>query len=239
MQVMVSMAKAMSMLRVKKTFVFVLLGAAALSTTLAAAPAPSKWLSTVNVTDKGAHVLGNPAAPNKVVEYLSYTCGHCADFELKEAPAFKAQSVASGKASYEVRNLVLNSVDLTAAMLARCGGKGKFFGNQRHLFATQSVWLGKTKNITAETQAKLKSEDYAGFMIGAFDALGLGPIMQQRGITPAQAKVCLADKTALNTIIAMTDAGAALGVQGTPSFMVNGVLQDHIHNAAELKAVLK
>lgn len=239
MQVMVSMAKAMSMLRVKKTFVFVLLGAAALSTTLAAAPAPSKWLSTVNVTDKGAHVLGNPAAPNKVVEYLSYTCGHCADFELKEAPAFKAQSVATGKASYEVRNLVLNSVDLTAAMLARCGGKGKFFGNQRHLFATQSVWLGKTKNITAETQAKLKSEDYAGFMIGAFDALGLGPIMQQRGITPAQAKVCLADKAALNTIIAMTDAGAALGVQGTPSFMVNGVLQDHIHNAAELKAVLK
>jgi protein-disulfide isomerase len=37
----------------------------------------------------------------------------------------------------------------------------------------------------------------------------------------------------------MTEAGAALGVRGTPSFMVNGVLQDHIHNAAELKAVLK
>jgi protein-disulfide isomerase len=28
-------------------------------------------------------------------------------------------------------------------------------------------------------------------------------------------------------------------VQGTPSFMVNGVLQDHVHSAAELKAVLK
>lgn len=239
MRKVVSMAKAMSMLRVKKSFVFVLLGAAALSTTLAAAPAPSKWLSTVTVTDKGAHVLGNPAAPNKVVEYLSYTCSHCADFELKEAPTFKAQSVATSKASYEVRNMVLNSVDLTAAMLARCGGKGKFFGNQRHLFATQSVWLGKTKNISAETQAKLKTEDYAGFMIGAFDALGLGPIMQQRGITPAQAKVCLADKAALNAVINMTDAGAALGVRGTPSFMVNGVLQDHVHSAAELKAILK
>ena len=76
-------------------------------------------------------------------------------------------------------------------------------------------------------------------MIGAFDALGLGPIMQQRGITPAQAKVCLADKAALKAVIDMTEAGAALGVRGTPSFMVNGVLQDHIHNAAELKAVLK
>jgi hypothetical protein len=109
---------------------------------------------------------------------------------VKEAPAFKAQSVATGKASYEA--IWFERVDLTA-MLAFAVAQGKFFGNQRHLFATQSVWLG-TKNINAETQAKLKSADYAGFMIGAFDLLGLGPIMQQRGITPAQAKVCLADK---------------------------------------------
>lgn len=227
------------MSRVKKYIGFAFVGVAAMSTMLAAAPASGKWLSTVTVTSSGSHILGNPAAPNKIVEYLSYTCGHCADFEMKEAPTLKAQYVATGKASLEVRNYVLNSIDLTAAMLARCGGKGKFFGNQRHLFATQPVWFGKTKNISAATQAKLKSEDYAGFMIGVFDEIGLGPIMQQRGITPAQAKVCLADKAALNNILAMTDAGSAAGVRGTPSFMVNGVLQDHIHSFAELKAALK
>ena len=127
------------MSHMKKYLGAVLVGALALSTTLVAAPAPSQWLSTVNVTDKGAHVLGNPAAPNKVVEYLSYTCGHCADFEMNEAPAFKTQFVATGKASLEIRNMVLNPVDLTAAMLARCGGKAKFFGNQRHLFSTQAT----------------------------------------------------------------------------------------------------
>jgi protein-disulfide isomerase len=37
----------------------------------------------------------------------------------------------------------------------------------------------------------------------------------------------------------MTEAGAALGVRGTPSFIVNGVLQDHVHNAAELQAAMK
>ena len=239
MHVMVSMAKAMLMLRAKKSLFFVMLGAASLSATLAAAPAPSKWLSTVTVTDKGAHVLGNPAAPNKVVEYLSYTCGHCADFEANESPAFKAQFVSTGKASLEIRNMVLNPVDLTAAVLARCGGKGKFFGNHKQLLSTQSVWLGKTKNISAATQAKLKAQDFSGFMIGTFDEIGLGPIMQQRGITPAQAKACLADKAAFNAVVGMTDAGAKLGVRGTPSFLINGVLQDHVHSAAELAALLK
>ena len=209
------------------------------TTGLTAAPASNKWLSTVSVTPSGAYVLGNPTAPNKVVEYLSYTCGHCADFEAKEAPVFKTQFVATGKASLEIRNLVLNPIDFTAAMLARCGGKTKFFGNQRHLLATQAAWLGKSKNISAATQAKLKAQDYTGFMVGTFDEIGLGPIMQQRGISPVQAKACLADTAAFKAIVDMTDAGAALGVRGTPSFLVNGVLQDHIHNVAELKAAMK
>lgn len=215
--------------------------AAGLSTTATALYAQAKpnWLLTFTVTDKGAHIVGNPAAPNKVVEYLSYTCGHCADFEANEAPAFKAQYIATGKASLEIRNYVLNAYDLTAAMLARCGGKGRFFGNQKHLMATQKVWLGKTGNISAATKAKLPAEDYHGFMAGAYTELGLGPIMQQRGISPTQAKACLADQAALKTVLDMTDAGAALGVSGTPSFMINGVLQDHVHNFAELKAKMK
>ncbi len=215
------------------------ISALALAASSIAAPAPSKWLTTVTVTGAGSHVLGNPAAPNKVVEYLSYTCGHCAQFEANEAPQLKAQYVATGKASLEIRNMLLNPIDLTAAMLARCGGKGRFFGNQKHLFATQPVWLGKTKNISAASQAKLKSENYAGFMLGVYTEIGLDKVMQQRGVTPSQGKTCLADKASLKAVLDMTDAGSALGVKGTPSFIVNGKLQDHIHNFAELKAAMK
>lgn len=216
-----------------------LIGAASLAAASSAAPAKPNWLTTVTVPENGAHILGNPAAANKVVEYMSYTCGHCANFEAKDAPQLKAQYVATGKASLEIRNMLLNPIDLTAAMLARCGGKARFFGNHKHLFATQASWLGKTGNITAATQAKLKAEDYAGFMTDVYTQVGLVAIMQQRGITPAQGKACLADKASLKAVLDMTDAGAALGVQGTPSFMVNGKLQDHVHSFAELKAVLK
>ena len=216
-----------------------LIGAASLAAASSAAPAKPNWLTTVTVAENGAHVLGSPAAANKVVEYMSYTCGHCANFEAKDAPQFKAQYISTGKASLEIRNMLLNPIDLTAAMLARCGGKGRFFGNHKHLFATQTVWLGKTKNITATTEAKLKTEDYAGFMTDVYTQIGLVPIMQQRGITLAQGNACLADKASLKAILDMTDAGSGLGVTGTPSFLVNGQLQDHVHSFAELKAVLK
>lgn len=223
----------------RKYLAITLAGALSLAASSLYAQAKPNWLLTFNVTDKGAHIVGNPAATDKVVEYLSYTCGHCADFEAKEAPAFKTHYVASGKASLEIRNYVLNAYDLTAAMLARCGGKGRFFGNQKHLMATQSVWLGKTSNISASTKAKLQAGDYHGFMAGAYTELGLGPIMQQRGVGPAQAKACLADKAALKAVIDMTEAGSALGVTGTPTFLVNGELQEHMHSFAELKAKLK
>jgi protein-disulfide isomerase len=93
-----------------------------------AAQAKPNWQLTFSLSAKGGHIVGNPASANKIVEYASYTCGHCAEFEEKDAPLVKAQLVATGNSSFEIRNLVRDPLDLTAAMLARCGGKGRFFG---------------------------------------------------------------------------------------------------------------
>ncbi len=224
----------------KSTIARSLFAAVALVTTAVAISAPTKpnWMLIFTVSDKGAHIVGNPAAPSKVVEYMSYTCSHCANFENMEATPFKAKYVANGKASLEVRNLILNPVDLTAAMLARCGGKGRFFGNHKHLFATQKIWLSKTNKISTATATKLKTEDYVGFMTGVYTEIGLSTIMQQRGITLAQGKACLADKAAFNAIIDMTDEGSQLGVNGTPTFLINGKVQDHVHDFQALKSIL-
>ncbi len=213
---------------------FILLGAVAVYS----APAKPNWLLTFTVSEKGSHIIGNPSAPTNVVEYMSYTCGHCANFETNDAPAFKTQYVATGKTNLEIRNFVLNPVDLTAAMLARCGGKGRFFGNHKHLLATQKTWLGKTDKISAATNAKLQGENYVGFMTGVYVETGLSTIMQQRGISLAQGKACLADKASLDAIIAMTDEGTKLGIHGTPTFMVNGKLDGEVHDFQTLRSKL-
>ena len=199
------------------TGTLVLIGSAALAT----APATPAWLLTFTASPVGGHIIGNPAAPTKLVEYASYTCSHCGDFEAKEAPVLKRQFIANGKVSFEIRNLVRDELDLTAAMLARCGGKGRFFGNHRHLMATQAVWAVDSK-ISSASVAKLQANDLIGFMLTAHTELGLDKVMQARGITAAKAKACVTDAAALDQILAMSDeATGLLGLKGTPSFLVN------------------
>lgn len=199
-----------------------------------AAPAKTNWLLTFSVTPKGSHVIGNPAAPTKLVEYASYTCGHCAHFEIDEVPQVKNQFVANGKVSFEIRNLVRDPMDLTAALLARCGGKGRFFGNHRHLMATQAQWAQGSK-LSKATIDHLEAGKTLQFMLGAYTELGLDTIMAQRGVTAAQGKACLSNQAAFNAVIAMTEeATQTLKINSTPTLMVNGKIIDG-HDFATLK----
>jgi protein-disulfide isomerase len=205
---------------------------------LAAAPA-SNWLNNYGISTDGGHIIGNPAATTKIVEYASYTCGHCANFETTDAPILKRDYIAKGKVSFEIRNLARDPVDLTVALLARCGGKGRFFGNHQYFMATQSQWMPKSKAISAATGAKIEKGDYTGFVVGAYREMGLGAFAKQRGITDAQAQLCLKDPAALKTILGMTDkAVGSLGIAGTPSFLINGKLQEGVHDMASMHPYL-
>lgn len=204
---------------------------------LLAAPAKTNWLQTFSLTPKGSHIIGNPAAATKLVEYASYTCGHCAHFEADDAPQIKSMFVATGKVSFEIRNLVRDPLDLTAAMLARCGGKGRFFGNHKLLMATQAQWAQGSK-LTKATIAHLEGGKTMLFMLGAYSELGLDTIMAQRGVTAAQGKACLSNKAAFDAIIAMTDeATDVLKINSTPTLLINGKIVEG-HDFATLKPLL-
>ncbi len=204
---------------------------------LVAAPAGTNWLLNFSLTPKGSHVIGNPAAATKLVEYASYTCGHCAHFEATDVPQIKKQFVATGRVSFEIRNLVRDPLDLTAALLARCGGKGRFFGNHRQLMATQAQWAQGSK-LSKATIAHLEGGRTMQFMLGAYGELGLDTIMAQRGVTVTQGKACLSNKAAFDAVIAMTDeATEKLNINGTPTLLVNGKIIDG-HDYATVKTYL-
>jgi protein-disulfide isomerase len=198
----------------------------------AAKAAPSDWTRVVSITPEGGFRMGNPNAAVKVVEYGSLTCPHCAEFsEAAKAPL--AAQVRTGKMSFEFRNLVLNGVDLTAALLARCAGPANFFRLTDSLFASQKQWTGKIGAMTQAQRDQMQAlPDNQKF--GRLAAIaGLMPLAAQAGVPAQKASACLADKSGVDRLLQMAQAAQALGVNGTPTFFVNGA-KVHAHDWAEL-----
>ncbi|EQB30845.1 DsbA family protein [Sphingobium ummariense] len=185
----------------------------------AAAP---NWTARVALSPIGGHVLGNPAAPTKLVEYVSYTCSHCAHFVGEASQPLRDRYVKGGKLSVEVRNAVRDKYDLTAALLARCGGPRRFFGNHEALFANQDPWMEK---LTAYDRDAVKPTEEKAALRDIGQKTGLYALMAKRGFTPAQLDACVNDPNAMKQILAMTDeAWNKVRITGTPSFTLNGTL---------------
>jgi protein-disulfide isomerase len=200
-----------------------LLGAVALLS-IGAAPAPN-WTSTVKLAPNGAFVMGNPAAKAKLVEYLSYTCSHCAEYTVEAAVPLKRDYVAKGAVSVEFRNAVRDRLDFTAALIARCGGPSKFFAISDQLMATQSVWLGKAQAFGEANGEKLNKLPINEGLKLIARGLGFDAILKARGISPADMDACLTNKAAQDKIAGMTnEAWGSRKIQGTPSFLINDTL---------------
>jgi protein-disulfide isomerase len=209
------------------------------SMTVMAAPTVSP-ATMVTMTPKGAYVLGSTAAKVRLVEYVSYTCPHCAHFIEEAAAPLKADYVATGQISVELRNLVRDPFDMTAALLARCGSAAKFFGNSEAIFARQAVWVADAQLLAAKQGAALKKMtaiQQLGFIANNTD---LGAIMKGRGYTQPQINACLANKVAQNQLVLMTrEATTVIKVPFTPYFLINGRASGSSGSWATLEPALK
>jgi protein-disulfide isomerase len=204
---------------------------------IAATAKGRNWLTTAVVTP-GGHRLGNPAAPAKLMEFVSYTCPHCGHFFKEADGALKIAYVQPGKVSVEIRHLIRDPVDLAAVTLSECGDPKKFFGNHDMFFAQQATWLAKGNDLT-EAQEKRYYEGALGARMQAVASdFGFYGMMATRGYTRAQVDACLTDTRKIQALATQSKADAEkFGIDSTPSFVVNGKTLD-IHTWDELQKVL-
>ena len=204
------------------------LAAAALAAPAAVATAQQRpaaqrdWTQVTAATPEGGFRMGNPDAPVKVVEYLSLTCPHCADFSRDGAPALIRNYVRSGRVSLEYRNYVLNGVDATASLLARCGGAASFFPMAERLFATQNQWTARISGIDQAGRSAIAALPPGQRLVRLAEIGGLTAVAAQHGVPLARGRACLADEAALRRLGEMNQAAAVLGIDGTPTFLING-----------------
>jgi protein-disulfide isomerase len=189
--------------------------------TFANAAAPD-WSKTVTRAPNGAYVLGNPKAKVRFVEYLSYSCPHCAHFTGESAGPIKSEFVSKGTVAVELRNAVRDRYDFTAALLARCGGPSRFFGNSEALFGAQEALIAKATTFEASNSVPETAPINDALKATAKGA-GLIDFMAARGIKPAQSNACLIDKPTQDVVLGLTkDAWETRKISGTPTFLING-----------------
>lgn len=199
--------------------------------------APSAWLSQVARGEGGSHIWGNPAAPVRLTEYVSYTCPHCKDF-VEESQGTLRRHVASGRVSVEVRHLVLSAPDIGMTVAAQCGSPARFFSRHEALFTLQPSVLQRTSAITEQRAAEIVALPTLQRIRALATDSGVIQWMRGRGFTPAQIDRCFADQALVDRIEAMRRNALNAGINGTPTFAINGQVVDGVHSWAALQSRL-
>ncbi|WP_309630104.1 DsbA family protein [Brevundimonas sp.] len=155
-------------------------------------------LPAVSASDR---VLGRDDAPVTVIEYASFVCNHCAHWHTTVLPSFKARFIDTGQVRLVYRNLPTNPAQVAAraAGIARCAVPARFFD------VASAFMTGQQAIIDGGPLATWYADGVAA-----------------SGRTQAQIDACLADPATLDGIRAEVAGATAAGVQGTPSFFVNG-----------------
>ena len=147
--------------------------------------------------------LGAEDAPVTVIEYASFTCGHCAAFHNENWDKLKTEYVDTGKVKFIQRDIYFDQVGLWAGILARCGGDDKYYAVSDMLFEEQSKWLAG--NSGEEVAANLRR-------------IGL-----KAGMTEEQMTACWDDSAKAEQLVTTFQKNAgADAIEATPTFMIGG-----------------
>jgi protein-disulfide isomerase len=205
-----------------------------------APPAGRQWTEVVARSPQGGFVMGNPAAPVKLVEYASLTCPHCADLTAAAAQPLREKYISTGRVSWEFRPYVLNSLDVAATLLSRCQGPAPFFKLAEQVYADQKGWLDRFQTMPPEQQQQLQGLPPEQQFAALVRAAGLDGFFRARGLPQAKIDACLADKAALEDLVKIQKLGSETDkITGTPSFLINGTLQDSVFDWTLLDAKLR
>ena len=192
-----------------------------------AAPAGMAWTDVVTKTEAGGYKMGNPDAKLQLVEYGAITCPGCAQFSVQSTEELN-EIVNTGVVAMEFRPYLVHGVqDIPGFLLAACSGPDAFFPLTEALYADQQTWLSKISTVTEADQQAMQKMTPAEISTLLGTKMGLIDFVKSRGISEDQAKSCLADKGAIDALIAATEKGTKDdGVSGTPFFILNGAKLD-------------
>jgi protein-disulfide isomerase len=159
-----------------------------------AAPAPTEHVKMSVGT--GWYSMGREDAPVTMVEFTDYQCPFCRRFESDSFAKLKKEYIDTGKIRFVSRDLPLEFHPNApgAAMAARCAGDQHKFWEMR-----DAMMLDTATDLGPESILKYG---------------------QKTSLDMAAFSTCLSDKKYTEAIKKDTADAGALGISGTPSFVI-------------------
>lgn len=170
----------------------------------------------ITITEQD-HIRGSSTGTVTLVEFGDFQCPACAAYEpiVREVVASNAGTVKFVFKHYPLVQIHANAL-LSAKASEAAGLQGKFWEMHDMLYDKQGEWSG---NLNAR-----------GLFNGYAESLGLDMVKFSQDI----------DNEAIQEkILAEYREGATLGVQGTPTFFVNGKKIDNPGSVEDFNKVLQ
>lgn len=187
----------------RKTITALLILFAAVVLIAGAAIIPNLLRSRSVVSGGEGFTLGNPEAPVKVVNFSSFSCGHCETFSNSVEPILFKNYVETGEVFYRYVNLAFSNDEATqnAGKAAYCAAEqNQFFEFKSYLYSATREQNGfSTTNLT-------RIADIVGLETQRFETC------------------LLTNETLQESLAEDLRFAQSVGVTGTPSFLVNDQL---------------
>ena len=164
----------------------------------------------------GDHILGDPKAPNTLIDYASFTCPHCATFYIAVLPTLRRDWIDTGRLRLIHRHFPSDIYATRAAQLAECAPPDMFYATCDALFRGQVEWMTAPDPL-----------------------VDMVTVLAAQGVTSASAQACFDSNLALDKVVADVQSGQALGVRATPTLFINEENYANPGGADAIAAILR
>jgi 2-hydroxychromene-2-carboxylate isomerase len=124
-------------------------------------------------------------------------------------------------------------------MMTNCGDPAKFFGSHNMFLRTQDTWIATMGKASDGQKARWTSGALPARMKAIANDFGFYRMMEQRGYGRTELDRCLSDEALARRLSAQTQNAVNAGVEGTPSFMLDGTLLAGTHDWQSLAAQIQ
>lgn len=161
-------------------------------------------------------ILGKITAPVTFIEYASMTCGHCARFHKAIFSKLKEEYIDTGKVVFANRHMPLDDLAFAVSKVIECAPEQSYYNFVDAFFASQKQWISAND--------KLQS---------------IKNIARLGGLSGEQVEQCIQDEKIHEKINYFKNSAVSLGINSTPSFIINGKLYRGVRSYESVKALIE